>query len=115
MNHPNPNLDFEALLNRDPIAIFSVLKLSKQVYAEVDVGFVSQFFEGLFAINSLKELDFNRDDLFLPFHSRSLMPKLTKVWEFVLNSEEKKRLHSHWVKLYQLILQKDQHNWTIYY
>jgi hypothetical protein len=47
--------------------------------------------EGLFAINSLKELDFNRDDLFLPFHSRSLMPKLTKVWEFVLNSEEKNK------------------------
>jgi hypothetical protein len=45
--------------------------------------------EGLFAINSFKELDCNRDDLFLPFHSRSLMPKLTKVWEFILSSEEK--------------------------
>ncbi|WJX85014.1 hypothetical protein P8452_67525 [Trifolium repens] len=146
MNHPNPNLDFEALLNRDPIAIFSVLKLSKQVYAEIDVGFVSQFFgqlpkkwyifnaagnfhmlgfnekkenplleqgwkkfhhhhsfpknveiifgyyeEGLFAINSLKELDFNRDDLFLPFHSRSLMPKLTKALGKTLSAYLAKR------------------------
>ncbi|KAK2410001.1 hypothetical protein QL285_045395 [Trifolium repens] len=72
MNHPNPNLDFDALLNRDPIAIFPVLKLSKQVYAEVDVGFVSQFFG-----------------------------QLPKKW--------------HWVELYQLILQKEQHKWTIYY
>jgi hypothetical protein len=50
--------------------------------------------EGLFAINSFKELHCNRDDLFLPFHSRSLMPKSTKVWEFILSSEEKITLHS---------------------
>jgi hypothetical protein len=45
--------------------------------------------EGVFVINSSKELDCERDDLFLPFHSRSLRPQLTKVWEIVLTPERK--------------------------
>jgi hypothetical protein len=74
----------------NPLLLSGWRKLQQHHSFPINVEIIFGYYEeGLFAISSFKELDPNRDDLILPFHSRSIMPKLTKVWEFVLSAEEK--------------------------
>jgi hypothetical protein len=74
----------------NPLLLSGWRKLQQHHSFPINVEIIFGYYEErLFAISSFKELDSNRDDLFLPFHSHSLMPKLTKVWEFVLSAEEK--------------------------
>jgi hypothetical protein len=76
--------------NENPLLVFGWTKLAQHHSFPTNVEIMFGYYEeGLFAINSFKELDCDRDDLILPFHSRSVMPKLTKVWEIVLSTEEK--------------------------